>query len=858
MKRIWLRRKGEKRFDEVTGQVLSCRKTSSGSWKIAWRNGKTLYHKAENVWIETISEETLRRRADVLGYLANFAGKEASAETASEGTVPEAYAALAKNLEYLASGGLDDDSALRDYLDGQPRRPRWKEEPPVIFPFGCNKSQKAAVETALRKSLSVIEGPPGTGKTQTILNLLANLLIRGKRAAVVSNNNSATDNVWEKLEREGLGWLVARLGRKANQEAFFAGLPEILLPGEDRPAPPDSMLAELSAQADAYFESDLRATRLRAELSELRLQTTVFQEEEEAQGRLQEALGWHRLLLEGESEERLLSLSGRAERFLASESWLSRAWHGLLLRLLGVRDLERLRREAASFRDAVVYAMGRAKEARIASELAALKEGLPAGKEALERFVRLSRDRLFSAIARRYRGKQFPAFDRENYRGECAEAFEERFPVITSSVYALSYCVSRRRPLDYVIADEASQVGLPGAAVCMGLSLCMVASGDSRQLPQILPRDALKPPASLPAAYDASEKNLLDSLRALAVPVTLLREHYRCHPDIIEFCNRRFYGGELVVMTDAGGRPPALEWREVQENEVLFEGGSRLNERQAQETSRLFGELGREGIGPGDIGVVSPYRLHANRIAREDRESDTVHRFQGREKPVIIFNSVLNAPSAFSDDPHLVNVAVSRARDRFILAAPRYDGCPDSNLGSLERYIEHLDPEKRRLSRSPCRSVFDALFARGRVVPRGRRGESPAETLFRHLLQALQSDPRYGSWSFVQEYPLRLLPRRRADLSGEEVRYMERGARLDFLLFDRMDRSPVLAIEVDGNAFHRKGGAQAGRDALKDSIMRKLAIPLCRFRTNTAAGGEEAGLAERLTEIYARRNSGHR
>lgn len=32
-------------------------------------------------------------------------------------------------------------------------------------------------------------------------------------------------------------------------------------------------------------------------------------------------------------------------------------------------------------------------------------------------------------------------------------------------------------------------------------------------------------------------------------PVTLLREHYRCHPKIIEFCNKRFYDGELVAMT---------------------------------------------------------------------------------------------------------------------------------------------------------------------------------------------------------------------------------------------------------------------------------------------------------------------
>ena len=32
------------------------------------------------------------------------------------------------------------------------------------------------------------------------------------------------------------------------------------------------------------------------------------------------------------------------------------------------------------------------------------------------------------------------------------------------------------------------------------------------------------------------------------VPSTLLKEHYRCHPAIIEFCNRMYYGGQLIPM----------------------------------------------------------------------------------------------------------------------------------------------------------------------------------------------------------------------------------------------------------------------------------------------------------------------
>ena len=78
------------------------------------------------------------------------------------------------------------------------------------------------METALTHQVSIIPGPPGTGKTQTILNIIANLLLANKTVLVVSNNNSAVENVAEKLEGENLGFIVAKLGSVQNKEAFIA------------------------------------------------------------------------------------------------------------------------------------------------------------------------------------------------------------------------------------------------------------------------------------------------------------------------------------------------------------------------------------------------------------------------------------------------------------------------------------------------------------------------------------------------------------------------------------------------------------------------------------------------------------
>lgn len=95
----------------------------------------------------------------------------------------------------------------------------------LYYPFGCNASQKAAVEAALTHQVSIIQGPPGTGKTQTILNIIANLLMQNKTVLVVSNNNSAVENVAEKLEKESLGFIVAQLGSAQNRDAFFNNQP---------------------------------------------------------------------------------------------------------------------------------------------------------------------------------------------------------------------------------------------------------------------------------------------------------------------------------------------------------------------------------------------------------------------------------------------------------------------------------------------------------------------------------------------------------------------------------------------------------------------------------------------------------
>src|SRR5262249_14677228 len=74
--------------------------------------------------------------------------------------------------------------------------------PAPVLP--TDSSQLAALTTARRGRHIVVHGPPGTGKSQTIANLIADALALGKKVLFVSAKMAALDVVHERLSRLGL------------------------------------------------------------------------------------------------------------------------------------------------------------------------------------------------------------------------------------------------------------------------------------------------------------------------------------------------------------------------------------------------------------------------------------------------------------------------------------------------------------------------------------------------------------------------------------------------------------------------------------------------------------------------------
>ncbi len=95
----------------------------------------------------------------------------------------------------------------------------------MLLPVSCDSSQLEAVEAAASGNSFIMFGPPGTGKSQTITNIIANALYRGKRVLFVAQKSAALDVVRTRLDKLGLGpFCLDVFSNKANKSDVLSQL----------------------------------------------------------------------------------------------------------------------------------------------------------------------------------------------------------------------------------------------------------------------------------------------------------------------------------------------------------------------------------------------------------------------------------------------------------------------------------------------------------------------------------------------------------------------------------------------------------------------------------------------------------
>jgi very-short-patch-repair endonuclease len=119
-------------------------------------------------------------------------------------------------------------TALGDWLSDVPPHKSHPEPDSLLEVVALNPEQRQAVQQGLSNPLTVITGPPGTGKSQVVTALLANAAMHNQTVLMASKNNKAVDVVVERTNGLGSRPLLLRVGKDEHHDALSMYLSELL------------------------------------------------------------------------------------------------------------------------------------------------------------------------------------------------------------------------------------------------------------------------------------------------------------------------------------------------------------------------------------------------------------------------------------------------------------------------------------------------------------------------------------------------------------------------------------------------------------------------------------------------------
>jgi very-short-patch-repair endonuclease len=782
-------------------------------------------------------------------------------------------------------------TALSDWLSPAVRPSGEAEAAPLLESLPLNTEQREAVRRALRNPLTVVTGPPGTGKSQLVSALLINAAWQGKRVLFSSKNNKAVDVVEIRVNALGPRPVLLRVGRAEYQDRLANYLTALLASGTD--ASDDALYRH---HLSVHEELRRRDHELERELDEtIRIRNEVDDLEQAAElarrslGETKFAAFRRAALLHWQETAQIFCRAVRAASrktqplpvrllwFLFRKARFSRLRNACaamdpIAQYLGI-DLpsaapgeasipiyfetgEKLAKiiawadSALRYRERLAELQERRRPEIVAAERMRLITEISANSERLWTvWLRLQPSK-FTPTQRQDLGRYVALLKMINQaNAEKRKAGKEIFSEFYRLFAQLANCLpcwavtalSARGKLpfrpgffDLVVIDEASQCDIASALPLLFRAERAVIIGDPQQLKHISAVTTKQDSILLEkhglvrgrANWAYAANSLFDLAAGIAgsEDIIQLRDHHRSHATIIGFSNQEFYEGRLRIATRydrlrrlRSGRAfePAIRWLHVSGEVRRPALGGAINEAEAAAVVNELRRLLVQGY-KGSIGVVSPFRAQAERIrdivaGQSDLASrlyaleflsETVHKFQGDERDVMVFSPAISQGTPegalifLKRHPNLFNVAITRARAVLLVvgdkAAAERSGV--DYLARFARYVASVDEDEAFV---PAPADLGPVFP---PVAHPERVSDWERILYSALYEAgLRPTPQYE----VEQYII------------------------DLALLDGQRK---LAIEVDGERYHRAwDGELCQRDQLRNMRLFELGWDVMRF-----------------------------
>lgn len=755
-------------------------------------------------------------------------------------------------LNYLLSQRLPENSAL--------------DSAPILLLSQSNYSQKQAIEKALQDRVSVIEGPPGTGKTTTILNIIGNLVLRNKRIIVISKNSSAIENIEEELGNLGLPKFYLRLGNRKIIDNLNDNLKETIASTSREM----ERLSEIQSDDIDLAEKYAQLKRMETELNHLMSQKNQLQEYENQLRHLEK-----RKLAYKESRPfrsiRLFQRIGSSilrkeiDRIASALQNLDKygeisVWNRLLNGLLWGMTTEEFVADGTLLQFELEDIYLKNKISKLSSFLDS--SGLAEKQNNIEKIydscyikesLNLLKQTLYSnSKTENYRNyiqkvnsnKELPTFYSDQ------EALNQIYPVFLTTANALIYnfvdMFRKGTKVDYIIMDEASQCDLISGLPMLSLAERCVIVGDQKQLSAIKGKQVPGLP-SVDEGHDYFKQTFLSSVKKVwDISPVLLLEHYRCDYSIINYCNKFFYDNSLIIYTKANDDSMILlpvehgQYSKYTINEDTRRK-SFYNKREISSIQYFSNQSLEKAF------VITPFSLQGSKLQKAFQctkdTCGTIHTFQGKGEDTVYFSTVLNdlppdrshlsgTNCLFTEE--LINVAVSRAKKRFVLVTnSSFLRNKNKEIQELINYIETYG--KEIADKSVC--IFDDLYKQMDSYTSIDRLDNIFEKKLYDLLREY-CETRSSLYCRIKLPLASLITDKNFLGANPDIKkfVLHKNTHIDFTIFNAIN-NPLLAIELDG-AYHMEH-LQKQRDAKKNLALEHMNIPLWRISSKSAFSKEE-------------------
>ena len=617
-----------------------------------------------------------------------------------------------------------------------------------VTPLSLSDAQLNVIKNIENTKLVSVFGPPGTGKSQTIVNLVAHLIANGKTVLVASRMDKAVDVVAERLNQLGAPFLALRAGRLNYQRELSMQLQDLL-----------SNKVDLDEGVESSILCDVPdMEKLLKSMSDLEKKAeTIISLEQEWTGindeiKLQEPQHQNHIYIKSVLKAEEIETIENIISILNNNMEKAGFWAGIkntaslskLKKILKIsnfdvnnENLMILSTEleyaklicSARMIETKIQATGnihviseqlrtmRKKQKKLAIDILKCKR-----REALKGLMRdsVKRQRLFvhsKSLVERKKNLQSRLLESEDFR-----PLLEAFPCWCVTTYAVSGSLPMKPGLfDVVIIDEASQCDIASCFPILFRAKRAVIVGDDKQLPHLSFLEKAKE-QSFMSQYGISDKyqlmwrfrtnSMFDLANYYSMHPVLLDEHFRSLPPIINYSNKEFYGNRIRVMRRNDNSIKALEAVVVPDGKVDFDATRNLPEIEAlvKRLHEIVVEDERKNPeNPVSIGIISPFRaqveqlklsvskvLSEHMMEKHQIEIGTAHTFQGDERDIMLIswayaNNSYPQSLVFLQKPNLFNVAITRARYKtinFISKNPRElpEGILRSYFGFIEEY----------------------------------------------------------------------------------------------------------------------------------------------------------------------------